>query len=238
MSLEMIHPQAVTEGAGARVQRLFPTAARRHIDPFVFCDHFRVQAGTGFPRHPHRGFEAITFMLKGRMQHEDNLGNRAAVSAGGAQRFTAGAGIEHSEMPEGDAEGIQLWINLPRAKKGISPAYQQADAVPVSETDGLRRSLIVGDQGPISLHTPVRLEMLELPGGQACREAVPENWQGFIYLIEGRLQLPQFELQPQQGVAITGSDSVTMEALSDSRFILALGQPHNEPIIHNGPFVD
>ncbi|RMH38120.1 MAG: pirin family protein, partial [Gammaproteobacteria bacterium] len=114
--------QLVPEGDGVTVQRLMPVPGLRHFDPFVLWDHFDI-AGGGFPPHPHRGFEAITWLFSGAMHHKDNLGNAGTIHAGGAQRFTAGRGITHSEMPESAAAGIQLWINLPQRLKSIEPDY-------------------------------------------------------------------------------------------------------------------
>jgi len=110
--MEFQNSTVVPEGDGVEVKRLMPVANLRNFDPFVLWDHFDIEGG-GFPNHPHRGFEAITYMFDGGMKHKDNLGNQGTVFAGGAQRFTAGKGIVHSEMPDGKAAGIQLWINLP-----------------------------------------------------------------------------------------------------------------------------
>lgn len=114
---------------GVDIKRLFPIPEFMNFDPFVLFDHFDIGAGHGFPEHPHRGFEAITYMFNGGMNHKDNLGNESFVSKGGAQRFTAGKGLVHSEMPakEGKSNGIQLWINLPKRLKQIAPSYQQVN---------------------------------------------------------------------------------------------------------------
>ena len=129
----------VPEGDGVMVKRLMPRQGLMNFDPFVLMDHFDIEGG-GFPDHPHRGFEAITYMLDGGMQHVDNLGNKSVVYAGGLQRFTAGKGLVHSEMPQGRAQGIQLWINLPKRLKQMQPSYQQVDAedIPSDSNDGVR----------------------------------------------------------------------------------------------------
>ena len=142
------------EGEGALVYRLMPVAGLRNLDPFVLFDHFVLQAGMGFPTHPHRGFEGITYLLSGSMQHKDNLGNDQTIQAGGAQRFTAGSGIFHSEMPSETeiTEGIQLWVNLPQKLKTLDPDYQQVDKqeiiVDFPET-GVQRRTLVGNKGKI-----------------------------------------------------------------------------------------
>lgn len=129
MSIELYQVKEVAEGDGVDVKRLFPVPGRMNFDPFVLWDHFDILPGKGFPDHPHRGFEAITYMFSGGMNHQDNLGNASFVESGGAQRFTAGSGIVHSEMPAetGRSNGIQLWINLPKRLKTLPASYQQVD---------------------------------------------------------------------------------------------------------------
>ena len=133
MSIRLQPAATVPEGDGVLVKRLMPVHGLLNLDPFVLWDHFDIAAG-GFPDHPHRGFEAITYLFEGGMKHADNLGNRGTVHAGGAQRFTAGSGIVHSEFPDGHAAGIQLWINLPRRLKGIDADYQQLQANEISNS--------------------------------------------------------------------------------------------------------
>lgn len=150
------------EGSGAKVKRLFPIRADlMNYDPFVLWDHFELAPGAGFPEHPHRGFEAITYLFSGSIEHKDNLQNQSKVYAGGAQRFTAGKGIVHSEMPAKNttSTGIQLWINLPRKLKKVEPDYQQVDAenIPEHIINGVRVRTIVGTKEGIQLHTPVHI---------------------------------------------------------------------------------
>ncbi|MFQ5586240.1 MAG: pirin family protein, partial [Thermodesulfobacteriota bacterium] len=134
-TVQVRHAVEMKEGNGADVKRLMPVPGFMNYDPFVLWDHFDVRPDAGFPDHPHRGFEAITYVFEGSMNHKDNLGNESTVTRGGAQRFTAGKGIVHSEMPspEGHTRGIQLWINLPARLKTIQPAYQQVDAHDMQE---------------------------------------------------------------------------------------------------------
>ena len=148
------------EGDGARVNRLFPIRRQlMNYDPFVLWDHFELAPGAGFPEHPHRGFEAITYLFSGGIEHKDNLGHQSTVYAGGAQRFTAGSGITHSEMPAGESlsKGIQLWINLPRHLKQIDPAYQQIDAQDFTEelVNSVRVKTIVDAEEGIQLNSKV-----------------------------------------------------------------------------------
>ena len=125
------------EGAGAIVKRVFPTGQLKHFDPFPLLDEFNIEPPAGFPEHPHGGFEAVTYMLQGGFHHTDNLGNDSTVMAGGAQRFTAGKPIMHSELPgtEGSNRGLQLWIRLPTKLRDLEPTYQQVDPKDIPERD-------------------------------------------------------------------------------------------------------
>ena len=153
MTIKLRNVTVVPEGDGVDVKRLFPLQGFMNFDPFVLWDHFNIGPGRGFPDHPHRGFEAITYMFDGGMNHKDNLGNESFVTAGGAQRFTAGAGMVHSEMPAeaGESNGIQLWINLPQRLKKIEPGYQQVDAAefPIVELEAGQVKILVGENSPL-----------------------------------------------------------------------------------------
>lgn len=235
--------QEMTEGAGVRVKRLFPiTQQRMNFDPFVLWDDFRIQQGAGFPTHPHRGFEAITTLFQGSIRHEDNLGNDSTVTEGGAQRFTAGRGLEHSEMPSDESEthGIQLWINLPQRLKTIEPEYQQVDVaeMPVYATEGGQVKVIVGDEGPVSLNTPVRYLEVTLEAGGTFLEQMPSGFRGFIYVVDGTLQLSN-RLLNSAGVAFYEAPAlIKVRAETKARFMACFGRPHGEPIRQWGPYVD
>jgi redox-sensitive bicupin YhaK (pirin superfamily) len=233
---------AMEEGAGARVQRLFPVAGCRNHDPFVLWDHFEISPGSGFPDHPHRGFEAITYLFEGAMEHADNLGNRSTVGPGGAQRFTAGRGIVHSEMPgsEGKTQGIQLWINLPLRLKTLPPAYQAVVApdLPEQRWQGGRKRIIVGQGSPLSLHTPVEYFELALEAGASYSWTAPDASRGLVYVVEGELTLNGQHVAC--AAAAQMEHAVTLEMGTDTgcRIMVCFGQPHGEPIYQHGPFVD
>jgi hypothetical protein len=235
--------QETMEGAGARVNRLFPVLRQRmNFDPFVLWDDFRIQPGAGFPTHPHRGFEAITYIFHGSIRHEDNLGNASTVSDGGAQRFTAGRGMEHSEMPsrEGETRGIQLWINLPQRLKGIDPGYKQTDAneMPLRDIDGGQIKIIVGDEGLVELHTPVRYLEVTLAEGGSYAEQMPAGFRGLIYVVDGSIRLAE-RLLASGGVAFFEAPAqLDVVAESAARFMVCFGLPHGEPIRQWGPYVD
>ena len=233
----------MSEGDGVDVHRLFPVSSKMmNYDPFVLWDNFNIGPERGFPTHPHRGFEAITYMFSGSIEHKDNLGNQSTVTTGGAQRFTAGRGIEHSEMPDSQvfSNGIQLWINLAKELKSIEPAYQQVDKenIPVKKIDGGTISIIVGDESPVKLHTPVRYLNVNLDKTTVLTEPVPDDFRGFVYLISGKLKINEKEVKQCEAFFFEEINKLTIEASEDSHFMLCMGKPHREPIKQHGPYVD
>ncbi len=189
--LMVVPADEVPEGAGARVRRLMPSPRLPHLDPFVLFDHATVAPPAGFPAHPHRGFEIVTYMLEGAFTHWDSAGHEEVVAAGGSQRITAGRGIVHSEMPagHGPACGLQLWINLPRRLKDLPPDYQTVPAagLPEEERAEARVRHVVGGGSPISLHTDVIYQDVLLRGPLAWR--VPAGFSGFAYVIGGAVRV-------------------------------------------------
>ncbi|MFQ5582753.1 MAG: pirin family protein [Mariprofundaceae bacterium] len=229
----------VPEGDGVTVKRLMPVHGLRNFDPFVLWDHFDIKQG-GFPDHPHRGFEAITYLFDGGMRHTDNLGNNGTIHAGGAQRFTAGSGIVHSEIPDGHAAGIQLWINLPKSLKSTPPDYQQVEAGDIpehSDNDVITRS-IVGESGPIKLHTPVEYHDIAMPAGTTLAKDIPADYHGLVYLVEGEAEVDGMPLNAGEAAYAEDEDSLTIVTDSGCRAMWCFGKPHGEPIVQHGPFVD
>ena len=242
--MRIVDSLLTSEGDGAEVKRLFPLrAGRMNHDPFVLWDHFFLQKGTGFPTHPHRGFEAITYIFEGSMEHKDNLGNHSRVYEKGAQRFTAGKGIEHSEMPDlnGSTTGIQLWVNLPQRLKTLEPGYQQVDAesIPEQKIEGGVVRTIVGDGSPLQLHTPVKYQYVSLLQGAKLVNDMPDGFQGLLYVVEGELNVNEQTLSAGSAIFFDDKDKVlSVHAQRASRYMLCLGKPHKEPIHQWGPFVD
>lgn len=230
------------EGDGARVKRLMPIPGFMNYDPFVLFDNFELQPGTGFPPHPHRGFEAITYLFTGEIEHRDNLGNVSRVGPGGAQRFTAGHGIVHSEMPsvEDQTRGIQLWINLPARLKASAPAYQEAKAESIVDepVDGGARRVIVGETGPVQLMTPVRYVHYRFDAGGEVEEALPEGWRAIVYVLDGAVSVNGESLGPADAYFMADADRVSLVARPGVEFMFVAGLPHGEPIRQRGPFVD
>jgi len=239
MSISIQTAITVPEGEGVEVKRLMPVANRRNYDPFVLWDHFDIAAG-GFPDHPHRGFEAITYMFAGGMQHADNLGNRGTVHGGGAQRFTAGRGIVHSEMPDGHAAGIQLWINLPQRLKGVDPEYQQVERneIPESKVEGGSIRTIVGKDGPIELKTDVEYLDVSLDASGVLTRPISDRFRGFIYVVEGSITLNGEVADAGAAAFVDSENALSIASIEGGRFMWCFGKPHGEPIFQHGPFVD
>lgn len=233
----------MSEGDGVDVNRLFPVSGKMmNFDPFVLWDNFNLGPERGFPTHPHRGFEAITYMFTGSIEHKDNLRNHSTVTSGGAQRFTAGRGLEHSEMPDSEvnSNGIQLWINLAKSKKTIEPDYQQVDEenIPLVKIEGGNIRVIVGDESPVKLQTPVRYLRVNLDSGAKLNEKVAEDFRGFIYLLSGQLKVNTETVNEREAYFFEKIEALDIEALTESHFMLCMGKPHGEPVKQHGPFVD
>ena len=254
----VIRGQAATDGAGVQLVRVIGQHALMDLDPFLLLDAFRSDDPddyiAGFPAHPHRGFETVTYLLNGRMRHKDNAGNEGVIEAGGIQWMTAGKGIVHSEMPEqqdGLLEGFQLWINLPGSHKMTTAAYQEHDAaqIPIESRDGANVKVIsgitsLGTRGPIiqPLTDPLYLD-IALDSGAEFLENIAAGHNAFVYVISGKILLAddkaeQIELGHDQLAVLGPGDSVTLQAGNEAaRFLLVAGKPLNEPVARGGPFV-
>lgn len=242
MSVEIRRAADVQEGAGVDVQRLMPVEGCQSYDPFVLWDHFSIGLSAGLPDHPHRGFEIVTYLFSGALRHEDDLGNRSTVLAGGAQRVTAGRGISHSEMPQGGVvtRGIQLWINLPRRLKATAPAYQQVDAdeFPVKQIAGGHVTTIVGEGSPLKLNTPVRYYEIRLDPGVTWRETVPEGFRGLVYTASGSAAVDGHDLDQGDACFLDNPGKIRVEAREECRLMYCVGRPHGEEIRQRGSSVD
>src|SRR5579863_3387580 len=201
----VVEADRVMEGAGVSVRRSFPTAKLDDIDPFLLLDHlgpirFEPGQATGFPDHPHRGFETVTYVLEGAMEHRDSRGNHGIIGPGDVQWMTAGSGLVHSEMPGtelarngGRLHGFQLWVNLPRKDKMAPPRYQEVGAarLPVAETKNVRVKVIAGEalgrQAAIETRTPIVYLHFTLQPGALVEQPVPSNYNAFAYVIDGEV---------------------------------------------------
>ncbi|HVJ94102.1 MAG TPA: pirin family protein [Labilithrix sp.] len=249
-----------SDGAGVKLTRVLGTSVLRALDPFLMLDEFRSDEPqdylAGFPDHPHRGFETITYMIAGRFRHRDNKGHEGILAAGGAQWMTAGRGIIHSEMPEQEAglvHGFQLWLNLPRKDKMCEPTYRdlQTEDIPsVSLPGGANVRLLAGKVGsaigPIDGRAtePVYLD-LQLPAGAAADVPIPAGHEGFVYPFEGDVivgrSLNSRELtRGELGVLASGegTEGVHLRAKErPARVLVIAGKPLREPVVQYGPFV-
>lgn len=249
---QLIQAVAISEGAGVTVHRTLGTPARRHFDPFLLLDHFGSDNPdeyiAGFPDHPHRGFITLTYMLDGHMLHQDSMGNKGDLRAGGAQWMKAASGVIHSEMPQqanGLMRGFQLWINLPAAEKMSTPAYQEFSSATIPEAgeSGARVKVLSGEfggqTGPIKdPHTHVLYLDVSLDSGRTFAHAIAADMNAFVYVFEGDAAIEDTSL-PQHTLAILepGENVEITAGAKGVRFILVAGQPINEPIVQYGPFV-
>ncbi|WP_343718240.1 pirin family protein [Inquilinus sp.] len=242
-----------SDGAGVKLTRVIGQPGLADLDPFLMLDEFRSDEAAdylaGFPDHPHRGFETVTYMLAGRMRHGDNKGNVGLLGPGSVQWMTAGRGIVHSEMPEqenGLMWGFQLWVNLPAAEKMAEPRYQDipADAVPeITAAPGARIRVIAGRFGGTTgaveggTTQPVYLD-LQLEAGAAADVPLPEGHAGFAYVYQGAAEVGGKTLERGTlGVLGTGDGVRATAKAGPARLLIVAGKPLREPVAKYGPFV-
>lgn len=245
-----------TDGAGVELSRVIGQPGLDSLDPFLLLDAFRSDRAedyiAGFPPHPHRGFETVTYLLAGRMRHKDNAGHEGVIQPGGVQWMTAGRGIVHSEMPEqenGLLAGFQLWVNLPAEHKMDAPAYQEyaAEQIPVEHRQHSEIRVIAGStsqdtSGPVSQPLTEALYLdVRLAANSHFEEPLPQGHNAFLYLIEGQLGIPgeaSAKLQRDQLAVLTQGEGVSLHSADQpARFLLIAGKPLNEPVARGGPFV-
>jgi|TARA_B100001094_G_scaffold122473_1_gene118151 redox-sensitive bicupin YhaK (pirin superfamily) len=238
------------DGAGVNLTRIIGSPELNMLDPFLLLDEFGSDNPNdyiaGFPPHPHRGFETITYMINGKFSHKDSVGNEGHLSDGGVQWMTAGKGVIHSEMPEqteGLVRGFQLWLNLPKEKKMIDPSYHdiQPDKIPSVVLDSAKVKVISGEfqstQGPGRPHTGVLYLDVHLDPNAEISVPIPENWNAFIYVYEGQIESNLSAPKGNLAVLETNGSFDCKANESDTRFILVAGEPLNEPVARGGPFV-
>ncbi|MEO0996108.1 MAG: pirin family protein [Pseudomonadota bacterium] len=257
---QTIRSVATSDGAGVKLRRSLGSAPGLRLDPFLMLDEFGTDNPddyiAGFPPHPHRGFETVTYMLDGHMRHEDHMGNVGELTEGGVQWMTAGRGVIHSEMPQqkqGRMRGFQLWVNLPAAEKMKPAAYRDipANDIPEIGYDGNRVKVIAGDfdaagrtvTGPIAgLSTEPLFYDVAAPPGGTFATAVPGGHNAFVYPYEGSLGVgapdERQALATQSLGVLQDGERIEVEAGTDgARFLLLAGKPLREPVAQLGPFV-
>ncbi|MGY8524913.1 pirin family protein [Paracidovorax citrulli] len=254
-----VRGMATSDGAGVKLTRVLTQNLQRRLDPFLMLDAFGTDSRDdyigGFPAHPHRGFETITYMLAGRMRHRDSAGNEGLLENGGAQWMVAGAGVIHSEMPEqedGRMEGFQLWLNLPASDKMAEPWYRDlpAAAIPtVTLPSGGTLRVLAGHSHGVDgavarpVTEPVYLDVA-LPAGASFAQTLPAGHNAFVYVYRGEVTVGDGDaasvLESQRMGVLSNdaqADGVTVTAKDDAQFLVIAGKPLNEPIVQYGPFV-
>ncbi|KOS20392.1 Pirin [Escovopsis weberi] len=248
------------EGQGARVRRSIGTPQLRNFSPFLMLDHFFVKHGAGFPDHPHRGQETITYLLSGGFDHEDFAGNKGTLHPGDLQFMTAGRGIVHAEMPRENPDGspnvgLQLWVDLPRHLKSCEPRYRDLRAadIPTVEADGGRASIkvISGQSHGVDsvkdlAYTPVWILDITLRPGARISQPLPRGWNAFAYTMDGTTRVSSGDdskkverfhnvVFDQEGDVVWLENEASAEV--DSRIVLIAGTPLDQPVVQYGPFV-
>ncbi|MEM6294342.1 MAG: pirin family protein [Myxococcota bacterium] len=235
-----IHANPTTDGDGATLARVFPSPQLRNLDPFVLLDDFDVRAPAGFPTHPHRGFEAFTYMVDGAFEHRDTMGNISSIASGGTQRFNSGRGAKHSEMPgsDGSNRGLQLWVNLPKRLKRMEPEYEgmDAEALPMQRSGAETTRIIAGGDSPVGLHTEVDYRDVTLLADRWSVD-VPQGRNTLLYVIDGTLTLGAHTARRGEALLVDAG-RLQVAGTKGTRFAYLSGAPHGEPIRHRGPFVD
>ncbi len=246
------------EGGGFIVRRPFPTAGfDHHADPFLLLDEmgpltYAPGEAVGAPDHPHRGFETVTYLLEGEMEHADSAGHRGRLGAGDVQWMTAGRGVVHSEMPSraaqqrgGRMHGFQLWVNLPRRDKMMAPRYQEIPGVQIPEAatpDGRAKVHVVagealGAKAVIETRTPISFLHWIFAPGASVDVPGPSEHAAFVYVFEGTLRVGDRDVEEGQFAVLGEGDSVHFEARANAQALLLTGVPLREPVVQYGPFV-
>jgi len=256
---KIIHGQKTSDGAGVKLTRLLTQELQHRLDPFLMLDAFGSDKADdyigGFPDHPHRGFETVTYMLTGRMRHHDSAGNSGLLKDGGVQWMTAGKGVIHSEMPEqekGQMSGFQLWLNLASDQKMCSPWYKdiQNEFIPeVNLENGVKIRVIAGEshqtKGAVTRERtePLYLDIhLPMKNGLVYEETIPKSHNAFIYVYSGEAWVGeqttgQLVREKEMAILTNDSDLFQLRTSSETKLILIAGKPLHEPIVQYGPFV-
>tara|TARA_Y100001980_G_C14492526_1_gene269394 strand:- start:269 stop:1087 length:819 start_codon:yes stop_codon:yes gene_type:complete len=245
-----INGTKTSDGAGVRLTRIIGSPELNMLDPFLLLDEFGSDDPNdyikGFPPHPHRGFETITYMINGKFRHKDSAGNEGYLEDGSVQWMTAGKGVIHSEMPEqteGIVRGFQLWLNLPKEKKMIDPYYQDipSSKIPNISLNGMDIKIISGVfnniKGPGKSHTGLLYLDVGIVEPTDINLKINDGWNSFIYVYEGEIASNLILKKGQLGVLDIRGTINAKSSLSNTRFIVLAGEPLNEPVARGGPFV-
>ncbi len=251
----LVEGRATSDGAGVKLTRVLTGQLQQRLDPFLMLDAFATENPDdyigGFPDHPHRGFETVTYMIAGRMRHRDSGGHEGLLQNGGMQWMTAGRGVIHSEMPEqenGRMEGFQLWLNLPGKEKMIPGWYRDfpSETIPEFTTpNGVTVRVLAGESHGVvgamqrEATAPLYLD-IHLPAGARFEQGLPASHNAFVYVYRGEAKLGDIVVQVRRMAILSnepGADGVAVETAEPTRLLLIAGQPLNEQIAQYGPFV-
>ena len=247
----LVKGRETSDGDGVRLTRILTSDLQRRLDPFLMLDLFGSDRPGdylgGFPDHPHRGFETVTYMIEGRMRHRDSAGNQGLLVSGGAQWMTAGSGLIHSEMPEQEAglmEGFQLWLNLPARDKMSPPHYRDLAPADIPEFvhEGVRVRVLAGESHGIAgaLLRPVTKPLfldIHLPAGSRFEEPIASGRSAFLVPYRGSVRVGESLVSSRTLGLLGDGETVVIEASEEARIILVAGTPLKEPIAAYGPFV-
>ena len=251
---KIIKPMPATDGAGVKLKRAIGTPELDYLDPFLMLDEFGSENVedyiAGFPPHPHRGIETVTYMLKGEFEHQDSTGAKGNMKSGDVQWMKTGRGIIHSEMPamtEGKLQGFQLWINMPAELKKNKPEYIYIDSKQMQTYKDIDKkiTIIAGKfkdvEGPVSKHNvePIYFD-IELKEGKEFNFELSSTHNSFIYLVEGSIKIgdqADASIQNSKLIILNKENNLKVLGLKNSKFLLISGKPIGEPIVRGGPFV-
>ena len=251
---KILEPVPATDGAGVKLKRAIGTPELDYLDPFLMLDEFGSDNAedyiAGFPPHPHRGIETVTYMLKGEFEHQDSTGAKGNMTSGDVQWMKTGRGIIHSEMPamsEGKLQGFQLWINMPAELKKNKPEYIYIDSKQMQTYKDIDKkiTIIAGKfkdvEGPVSKHNvePIYFD-IELKEGKEFNFELSSTHNSFIYLVEGSIKIgdqAHASIQNSKLIILNKENNLKVLGLKNSKFLLISGKPIGEPIVRGGPFV-
>ncbi len=248
---KILNRRTTLEGAGVKLKRVLGNDEKSTLDPLLLLDHFGSANPEdyilGFPWHPHRGIETVTYMWTGEVEHGDSMGNKGVIGSGDVQWMTAGSGIIHQEMPkkyDGLMQGFQLWVNLPAKKKMIDPKYRGIvkDQIPIVQKHGLKIKIIAGTvdgtEGPVrDLSTAVEYFDVELTAGKTFVHSTPKANTVFAYVVEGSIRLKNKTVATGQCAVFGEGNSVSISSNDSARFLFVSGEPLKGPVAWRGPIV-
>jgi redox-sensitive bicupin YhaK (pirin superfamily) len=248
---KILNRRLTLEGAGVKLKRVLGNDDDSTLDPFLLLDHFGSEDPEdyikGFPWHPHRGMETVTYMWTGEVEHGDSMGNKGVIKSGDVQWMTAGSGIIHQEMPQkyvGLMQGFQLWVNLPAKKKMVDPKYRGIvkEQIPMVQKDGVKIKVIAGKvdgtQGPVR-HLAIDIEYFDvkLASGKTFEHTTTKEDTVFAYIVEGSVEVQGKTITQGQCIVFGEGDFAKISSKNISRFLFVSGEPLNEPVAWRGPIV-